>query len=258
MHVRRLSVSLELPRWLPARAHIEVLSESVSGIVAEARMGSRPLARLMWSHEGELGYIKQLDPEGNGHGLELDRSAGHMVWCAQWVHGKQHGLAISFDGTGRPLLATRFVQGRGTDLWMSCGNISEVREMADAQPHGWVRWGDPQQPSEEEHYRHGERHGIVRRWEEGTLCAGFPQFYVEGVEVSRRKYQAAQARDPSLPRYDRAEDSSRRPMPAVVAEAIARARRLPRDHALLAHARRVSAVRKDYASAPRRSTSRAR
>jgi hypothetical protein len=154
-------VSPERPAWISPRARIVVERQDEWSVLGEARLGSRPVARLVWRRDGQLVSAQQLDADGRGHGLEIERHAGRTTWCAQWVHGKQHGLAIQLDDRGRALSASRFVHGRGTDIWMSnCGKVSEVRETQDGHLHGWVCWGDPEQPGEEEHYCQGQRHGI--------------------------------------------------------------------------------------------------
>jgi hypothetical protein len=204
----------------------------------------------VWTPDGELGHVQPFDANGKGHGIEIERDSGRTTWCAQWVHGKQHGLVIQFDARGQPLLVTRFVRGRGTDIWIDCGKVSEVREMVDGRPHGSVRWGDPRRPWEEEHYCRGERHGIFRQWSDGTLQKGFPQFYLNDSRVTRRAYLAAQAIDPSLPRYDKRDDVNLRVMPPVVREAIARAKRLKHDLVVLEQVRRQGVVQRGVSSSP--------
>jgi hypothetical protein len=242
--------AIEVPRWLPARAQI-VMSEPKHGsITGEARLEAQTLARLMWVPEPgkarkmRLIHADQLDGEGRRHGFEAEYDDGRTAWCAQWVRGKMHGLAIQLDRRGRPMIASRFVRGRGTDLWMGCGQgpVSEVREMLDGQLHGLVRWGEPEEPWEEERYRHGKRHGIFRKWSDGALEKDSPQFYVQDRQVSRRAYQAAQRRDASLPRHDASDDDPRRPALAVVRNAIARAERIREDRALRRQIRQLGAV----------------
>lgn len=239
------SLSLELPAWLPPDVRIVIEDLGTGSIRGMARVRSRSVARLIWELDGELLHEQPLDAKGKAHGLEIERRGGRGVWCAQWSHGKQHGLVIQFDDRGRPALVTRYVAGRGTDIWMSCGQVSEAREMLDGRPHGWARSGDPRYPHEEEHFYRGQRQGICRKWSDGELCSGYPRFYLLDQPVSRRSYEVAQARDPSLPRYDERGDSNRRPMPAVVRDALAQARQLRRELAILDQVRRATAVRCD-------------
>jgi len=239
------SRGLERPDWLPARASIVVTGRNNASARGEARTGKRPLAQLTWSLEGRLLYEKPLDPSGRAHGIETERDdAGRVIWCARWVHGLMHGPAIQFDAQGRPIVVTEFVRGRGVDIWVSCGKVTEVREMAEGVPHGLVRWGNPARPWEEEHFFHGQRHGVFRQWEpDGSLRKGYPHFYLRDTRVSRRKYEAARAKDESLPEYRATDDSNRRTIPQVVREALERARRLASELALLEHARSAKVKR---------------
>jgi hypothetical protein len=114
--------------------------------------------------------------------------------------------------------------------------------MQDGCPHGSVRWGDPARPWDEEHYHHGQRQGIFRRWSDDKLCDGFPQFYLDDKPVSRRDYETARARDASLPPYEERDDSNRRPVPPVVRDALARAEELRNAMAFLVQARQSGIV----------------
>lgn len=248
-------LTLEVPDWIPASARIVIKHSDEVSLSGQARVGKRPLASLLWLGDGQLDHVKELDSRGKGHGLEIERQDGRVIWCAQWVHGVQHGPVIQFDRRGKPTMVTEFVRGRGTDIWMGCGAVSEVRHVVDKRLHGQVRWGDPRRPWEEEHYRRGLRHGILRRWEDGALRKGFPQFYLDDVQVSRRAYEKAQVRDGSLPRYDPRDDANRRPMPPVVRDALARAKALRRELALLADLQRLGGVRSRSIAMPRVSTS---
>jgi hypothetical protein len=216
----------------------------------EARLGRRRLAQLLWTGDGQLRHEKPLDAEGRGHGLEIQRDdLGKIAWCAEWAHGKQHGLVIQFGPRGRPLLVTEFVRGRGADIWISgCDGrtrtaVTEVRELVDGRLNGWVRWGSPRRPWDEEHFVHGERHGIFRRWEEGSLCKGYPRFYVKDVRVSRRAYEAAQTSDATLPRYFEQDNVNVRALPAVVRDALARAKALRRALTVVEQVRRGAEIR---------------
>jgi hypothetical protein len=217
-------------------------------LLGEAVQGTRRRARLIWSRDGRLMHEQPLDPQGLPHGIEIERDdSGAAVWCATWVHGSMHGPVMHFDERGVPVLVTLFVRGRGTDLWMNCGQVSEVRELVDGVPHGVVRWGHPRAPSEEGHFVRGRRHGIFREWEsDGTLRKGFPRFYLDDTRVSRRAYEAAQTADSSLRPYDAREDSNERVTPPAVRDAFARARSLRRELALVdrAHGARGLAVAK--------------
>jgi hypothetical protein len=242
--------SLEIPIWLSPGVTLVVTRHDRDSVSGEARSGRRRLARFLWTTGGLLQHETPLDARGREHGLQIERDdEGKIAWCAQWSHGKQHGLTMQLGRGGRPLLVTEFVRGRGTDIWTSgCAGpahagVSEVRELADDRLNGWIRWGNPRRPWEEEHYRRGERHGITRVWKDNELSAGYPQFFVRGVRVSRRAYRAAEAADPTLPRYLEQDNVNARPLPEVVRAALARAKELRRALAFLGQLRRRGAIR---------------
>lgn len=126
---------------------------------------------------------------------------------------------------------------------MSGSQVSEVRELADNQPHGFVRWGDSRKPASEEHFFRGKRHRIFREWEpDGRLRNGFPKFYVHDKLVTPARYKAAQAKDDFLPPYSERDDVNRRPLPEAVRDALNRAKALRRELALVAAAQRGTRV----------------
>lgn len=231
--------ALQRPEWLTRRAQLVIRSHDQHSVLGEARRGMRRLGRLIWSRGGRLMHEQPLDAQGRAHGIEVERDdAGAIVWCAAWVHGSMHGPLMHFDERGVPVLVTQFVRGQGTDLWMNCGQISEVRELLDGVPHGLVRWGDPRRPCEEGYFVRGRRHGIFREWEsDGTLRKGFPRYYLEDTRVSRRAYELARTEDSSLRPCVAREDSNYRVMPPAVREAFARARKLRCELLLVERAR---------------------
>lgn len=237
---------VDRPAWLLTGAQLVTSERSDGGARGYACLGRRRLARLCWTGEGRVFSEVQLDTKGRHHGLEVerDRHDGTPTWCTQWVHGVQHGLTMQFDRRGVPVVATEFVRGFGADIWMSsCGRgrfeVSEVQHCLNAAPHGLTRWGDPQRPWSEEFFRDGEPHGIFRQWANGVLDGG-PRFFVAGAEVSRKQYEQARRADASLPAYDAREDDPRRPPLPVVVEALARAKQLRRELALLAKVERMA------------------
>jgi hypothetical protein len=261
-----------MPAWLPAGARLVIKRQTETGISGELRLGRRTLARLGWSRarpedDFELAGEHMLDAKGRNHGLEIERDGDYIQWCAEWVHGRQHGLAIQFDPRGRPLMVTEFVHGRGLDIWANWSNRGrnrsepgEVHSWRDGHLHGYVWWGPPRALSSEEHFVRSKLHGITRRWDsDGALERGYPQFYVDDVKVTRRAYAAAQAADPRLPAYRAEDDRNVRAMPAAVRDAFTRAKQLRRMLTFLAQVRRQTPLRHAppaAAPAPRASRSR--
>lgn len=225
------------PGWVSTQAKLVVKGSNDDSVWGEARVGRRRVAQLNWTIDGRLLHEMPLDEKGERHGVEAQHDeSGRVVWCAQWMHGAMHGPMMQFDERGRPILLTHFVRGKGTDLWAECGKVTEMREMADGKLHGLTRWGDPRRPIEEEYFFAGRRHGIFRRWQPtGELRKGFPRFYIKDNRVSRQVYQAAQAKDPSLPEYRLEDDLNLRVMPSVVAMALKGAKRLREELAMIDH-----------------------
>jgi hypothetical protein len=244
----RPTASLERPSWIGPESRIVVNGENEASMWGEALEGGRRRVQLTWSPEGRLLHEKPFDAAGAAHGVEIQRGeSGEVVWCARWVHGVMHGPVVQFDERGRPVVVTRFERGRGTDIWMSCGKVTEVREMVDGVPHGLVRWGAPRRPWEEGHFSRGERHGIFREWQmdDGSLRAGSPSFYVRGAPVSREQYEVARSEDDSLPCYRARDDANERATPPSVREALRRARHLRSELAIVERARRAAVTRGD-------------
>lgn len=220
---------LELPRSAPPGVVITIAGNNEASIWGAVNVGERLVVQIAWSPEGRILHEKYFDRVGRAHGVERQRDDdGHVIWCAQWVHGLMHGSVMMLDRAGRPVVVTPFVRGRGMDIWLNdCGDIVEVREMADGVPHGFVRWGEPTLPWEEEHFSRGKRHGVFRRWtEREALDAGFPEFYVNDECVSQAQYVSAQQTDDSLPAYSEQDDARDRVMPALVHQALQEAKTL--------------------------------
>ena len=204
-------------------------------------MHGRVVAQLAWSPEGKLLLEKPFAADGRPAGLEVEYDdAGRVIWLAHWVAGEMHGPAMQFDTDGLPVIVTEFVHGRGIDIWMSCGRVSEVRTTYNNIPDGLVRWGDPTRPDQEESFAAGKRHGIFRSWDRGRLQAGYPMFYVDDLEVTREAYLSACAADCPLPPYNESDDSNERSMPPAVRDGVQRAKQLRSGFSLasyLQHAR---------------------
>lgn len=214
---------LERPRAALAHAVIEITDSDEHCVQGTVGVGGRKVMRVTWEAEGKIHRTLSYDRDGRPHGLECEyREDGILIWCQQWVHGKMHGPCMMLDERGRPLAVSKFVEGRGFDVWMGGCNegIAEIHQLADGAPHGVTRWGDPSRPWEEEHFFEGRRHGIFRCWDDGVLEKGFPEFYVNGERVSREEYELARQNDAALPAYREQDDDNARELPAAVVEAL--------------------------------------
>jgi hypothetical protein len=213
---------LARPTWLPASASLVLIDQVPGGYRGEARADGRVLAQLAWSAEGLVSYEKTFDAAGMPHGVEIEYADdGRVRWCACWAAGEMHGPAVQLDEHELPVLASWFVHGRGVDIWMSCGRVSEVREVVNGVRHGLERWGDPERPYEEGSFRNGLRHGVFRCWDEsGVLSGTYPQYFINDEAVSAVDYLRAQANGSDLPPYEVRDDCNVRQMPASVEEAL--------------------------------------
>lgn len=171
---------------------------------------AKSYADICWSPRGRVLSERRFNALGQTIGFEIERDEqGRVRWRVPWRNGQMHGLATQFTASGRVLVRSRFVKGAGLDVWADCGRISEVREMRDSTPHGFERWGDPFNPWEENHFVKGRRSGISRQWNGDVLAPGFPKFFIDDEEVSRRRYLRAR----QLPAWTRDDDRRERTLP---------------------------------------------
>lgn len=227
MSAHEAQPSLQMPPWCHGETTLKLNGRNSDSLWGEAIMHGRVVAQLVWSPEGKLLHEKPFAVDGRPNGLEVEYDdAGRVLWLAHWVAGEMHGTAMQFDTNGLPVVVMEFVHGRGIDVWMSCGDVSEVRTTYNGIPDGLVRWGDPTRPDEEEHFARGKRHGIFRSWDSGRVRPGYPIFYVDDVEVTREAYLSACAADCTLPPYNESDDANERNMPPAVRDGLQRAEQL--------------------------------
>lgn len=145
---------------------------------------------------------------------------GQISEEATYVDGKEHGVTRQYDADGALIGSYTMEHGTGVDLWFDCaGVLSEERHYLDGKRHGYERWwcGDNATVWQEEHFRHGEAHGIARHWNDrGRLRRGFPRYFAQGEQVTKRQYERACRADPSLPRFVSEENLPHRRRPAAL------------------------------------------
>jgi hypothetical protein len=118
---------------------------------------------------------------------------------------------------GKLIGSYRMKHGTGVDLWYwSKGCLAEERYYQDGKRHGFERWwGDNKTVWQESHFHMDLEHGIFREWNsEGKLRRGFPQYFIQGRKVTRRKYLSAATSDATLPRFAEKDNSPRRSLPS--------------------------------------------
>src|SRR4051812_25311931 len=94
-----------------------------------ARTRSRPVARLIWELDGKLPHEQPLDAKGKAHGLEIERHDDRIFLVRAVVAWK---AARTRDPARCPRAARARDSARGragADIWMGCGQVSEVRDM---------------------------------------------------------------------------------------------------------------------------------
>lgn len=210
-------ISRKLPRGLPRGAVAEPGEyTATSGTAFFLR--KRLVARVYWHDNGAIERETHFDEDGRMHGTEREfHRNGKMAYRASWVHGRQHGWQEQWDERGRLVVRTRFHHGTGLDAWFTLGRLSETREYLDGTLHGFQRWWqDRRSIWAEAHYVGGREHGVFREWRDGKLRRGFPKFWVNGAQITRRAYVRAVATDVSLPRLDPRDDARRRKAPKVI------------------------------------------
>ena len=214
---------------IPPGARPRVVRRHPSGAKerVEYLLGGRVVGYRLHDEAGELIYDCSLR-NGKPHGMAYRLDTPGMVLSATpYKDGLEHGLARQWSSDGRLIGSYRMSNGTGIDLWWQetftdppRPYLAEVRFVAAGQLHGFEWWLNEDQISvtEERHWRHGKLHGIERKWTvDGALRRGFPRVFVAGQRVTRRVYERARVKDPSLPPYRATEDRHRRTFPLEIA-----------------------------------------
>ena len=193
---------------------------------AEYRVGGKVMGIRSFFESGEPEHEYGLK-DGRKHGVEYWWLGPDLLMSAQpFVDGVAHGVTKQWDQDGRLLGTYRMVRGTGIDLWRQRredGSIylSEVLHLKGGHRNGFEWWLDEGQRTVyiERHWRDSQLHGIYREWNEaGRLRRGYPQYFVGGVQVTRRHYLKACASDPTLPPFRQQDNRPSRTFPPEVAK----------------------------------------
>jgi antitoxin component YwqK of YwqJK toxin-antitoxin module len=176
-----------------------------------------------YRHWDENGYLENeiSIKYGVRCGKEYTWSAGKLISMEPWHEGKRHGVCKQWAEDGRLPGTYRMVRGTGIDFWR-CNitqTLSEVQYWKDGTLHGWEWWINEDQESvwRERHHYKGRPHGIWREWnDEGSLRRGYPQYYVCGQIVPKRKYMRLTITDSTLPRFSDSDNAPQRIFPLVI------------------------------------------
>jgi hypothetical protein len=183
--------------------------------VSGKKMGGR-----RWDERGRL-FSEWTIKDGLMHGLcRYLNEDGSVNWDVTYFRGRLHGLQRQYGIGGRVIGACRMRHGTGADLWFTeekDGRIelSEERYFHDGRRHGFERWWEDQHRIyAESHFVNGTLHGIHREWNaKRNLRRGFPKYFVNDEQVTKRQYLQAAQNDASLPQFNKADNRPQRTLP---------------------------------------------
>jgi antitoxin component YwqK of YwqJK toxin-antitoxin module len=182
---------------------------------SEFWLNRRLVGFVSWDEDGKPGIARGLR-NGARVGHQIEYYDGTVSYVEPFEDGLVHGWAKQFDARGRLIFMSPFKHGTGTDYWCNeQGLLCEEHPLVAGKPSGWERWWNEDQKTvyQETAWLGGACHGIKREWTKGRLDHGFPQFFIRGQRVRKRKYLVAARRDPTLPPYRPEDDSPKRRLP---------------------------------------------
>ena len=144
---------------------------------------------------------------GMRHGWEYEwYEDGGLAWAIHYDNGREHGTARIWGKSGALLGSYTMDHGTGIDFWWieheGIAQLTEARAVVDNQMEGyeyWFRWFSPGVLRKEKWWHKDRLHGIEREWnEKGRLRRGFPNYWIHGEEVVKRKYERAVKSDSTL------------------------------------------------------------
>jgi antitoxin component YwqK of YwqJK toxin-antitoxin module len=210
------------PTPIPAEAHEVVRQTWDNGTkkMAEYFLDGQLVGVRSWNEADQLDMEYGIR-DNQRHGLFrtwYDNGQLEEVTC--YEHGKEHGTTEQYDATGNLIGTYTMVHGTGLDLWfVEPGVLAEERHYQDGERHGYERWWrrDNRTIGQEGHFWQGIEHGIFREWNQAErLRRGYPRYFVAGRQVSKRQYERACRRDPTLRPFRAEENSPARQLPEEV------------------------------------------
>jgi hypothetical protein len=165
----------------------------------------RLIREMGWRNDRSNGWDREWDSDGQlcFESFRIDNTE-HGV-CRQWHEGRLIGWYVMDHGTG-------------LDLWRDHdGSLQEERCLRGQGQHGFERWWET--PGNfriwwERHFHQNLEHGIERKWLRGDrLSRGYPRYFVQGQQVTKRQYLSAAKKDPTLPPFREEDNRPERPLP---------------------------------------------
>ncbi|MDI1475132.1 hypothetical protein [Polyangium sp. y55x31] len=215
--------------FIPKTAIERVLTWHPNGAKqrAEYLVGDEVVGERHFFETGEPCSEKPLR-RGKTHGTEYDwYEPGVLTFAEPHVDGLPHGTARQWIN-GKLVGTYKMVRGTGIDLWWQLRSdgtrhLSEARYLRDGHREGFEWWieEDERRVYEESHFRKGLLHGIERQWNrKERLRRGYPKYWVNGKQVSKRAYLAACKRDPTLPPFREEDNAPERQFPPEIVKVL--------------------------------------
>jgi antitoxin component YwqK of YwqJK toxin-antitoxin module len=181
--------------------------------VTEYLIRGKVVGRRFWDSNGALAMEYEVKNR-KMHGVFREwHPNGVLSHESHYINGMEHGLARQYDDQARLIGTYRMNQGTGFDRWYQRSErgkiyLSEEREIRDGKWHGFERWwGTRGWVWQEGHFWENRKYGIFREWNHSAkLRKGFPKYYINDQQVSKRLYLRACLTDQSLPRFTKADN----------------------------------------------------
>jgi hypothetical protein len=217
---------------IPKAAKETILATYVSSpqkYKAEYRLGGELVGVRFFDETGELQCEYPLK-NGKFHGTKYFFVEGVVDFSEPYSNGLAHGTARQFSYEEELIGTYKMRHGTGLDLWRCKTNwgtgsvyLSEARYLKDGMYHGFEWWLNEDQNSlnHERHFWKDQTHGIERMWNsKGRLRRGYPKYWVNNQQVTKRQYVRACANDPALPLFRETDNLPRRRFPPEVVAAL--------------------------------------
>ena len=188
-----------------------------------------------FSEDGTAGTenpIKNGVMHGNMHYFEVGADGSRKSSFSEpYRNGLAHGIAKQYSDDGKLIGTYTMKRGTGWDLWRNRKDfgrspvhvLSEARYVKGGNWHGFEWWLEEDQKSvqQEAYFWANLQHGIRREWNgAGKLKRGYPQYWVNNKQVSKRQYLRACAKDSNLPPFREIDNHPKRNFPPEVLAAI--------------------------------------
>jgi hypothetical protein len=217
---------------IPKVAKERVLATHLKGpqkYKAEYRLNGKVIGERQFDERGRLELER---PKKNGlmHGMLYICDDGIVTFAEPYRNGLAHGIARQWSDDGELIGTYTMKHGTGLDLWrqkMNWGTgrvfLAEARFIKEGKWHGFEWWLNEDQKSvhDEHHFWENLQHGVQRSWNnKDRLRRGYPRYWVNNKQITKREYLRASANDPNLPPFRESDNRPRRKFPPEVLAAM--------------------------------------